>query len=131
MAKTKETKAKEPEADGLPQKEQREFTTRHKGGHVVYLQKMVPGIPNGTKATPPLKRAITVRLQSGIKFDPFVECGPDGKNRLFRDITPENAFTALKEKADDRESPVVLWDDRPMTEQESAHHGPAAHQPDM
>ena len=121
MAKAKKEKAVE---EAQPQTEipasEREFTSREKGGHVVYLQRMEVEA-NGNKGNKVTKRAITVRIMSGVKFDPFVECGPQGKNRNFSDLDPMDAWDALKAKEAERGSPIVFWDDRPMTEQESEH----------
>lgn len=113
MAKPKEIT---PEENVIPQDE-REFTCSHKGSHVIYLQR--PIVERLDKNAPIIKQqALTVRLQNGVKFDPFVECGPKGKNKLFRNITPEAAHAKLIEKAEDRESPVVFWKDRPMGDEE-------------
>lgn len=121
MAKPKKEK---PAAEAQPQTdipaEQREFTSREKGGHVVYLQRLEVEA-NGNKGNKTIKRPITVRILFGVKFDPFVECGPDGKNPLFRDLDPLVAWEALKAKEAERGSPIVFWEDRPMTEEQSEH----------
>lgn len=121
MAKAKKEKqaAEAQPTTDIPASE-REFTSREKGGHVVYLQRMEVEA-NGNKGNKVTKRAITVRILSGVKFDPFVECGPNGKNRSFSDLDPVDAWEALKAKEAERGSPIVFWDDRPMTEQESEH----------
>lgn len=98
--------------------ELREFTSKQKGGHGILLQAPEFDYSNGKTAPRPIKRAITATLQFGIKFDPYIECGPEGKNRHFRDITPEKALEVLREKAAERESPVILWKDRPMGDDE-------------
>lgn len=121
MPKTKKEKPAEAQPqDGLPPASEREFTSREKGSHIVYLQRMEQE-PNGNKGNRTVKRPITVRILSGVKFDPFVECGPEGKNRNFHDLDPVDAWEALKAKEAERGSPIVFWDDRPMTEQESEH----------
>ena len=124
MAKVKEKpQTAAEEADGMPPKDEREFTTREKGGHVTYLQRLeTENVQQGNKViAKPTKRAITVRLQFGVAFDPWKECGPDGKNARFRDIAPETAYAALLEKEKVRESPVIFFKDRPMDETEKEH----------
>jgi hypothetical protein len=122
MAKKDKPQAAPEVAIEIPADE-REFTSREKGGHVIYLQRLqTETVQQGQKfISKPTKRAITARIQFGIKFDPFVECGEYGKNRLFRDIEPETALAALQEAAARRESPIVFWKDRPMDDQEKEH----------
>jgi hypothetical protein len=98
--------------------ELREFTSKQKGGHGILLQSPEFDYSNGKTAPRPIKRAITATLQFGVKFDPYVECGEGGKNRHFRDITPQSALAVLLEKTKERESPVIFWKDRPMGDDE-------------
>lgn len=121
MAKAKAHKAPEAEAaeTGIPT-EQQEFTTKARGGHGVYLQRMEV-VPNGNKGNRVVKRGVMARLQRNVKFNPFLECGPEGRNPTFRDLDPTEAWQALKALAEDRNSDVVYWDDRPMTEEQSEH----------
>lgn len=96
--------------------DERCFTHRQKGAHAVYLRRQ------NVDAThrPPLviQRHILARLQNGVMFDPFRECGPTGANKTFRDITSDEAFAELSKLAQNPESPVVFWGMRPMTEEE-------------
>jgi hypothetical protein len=121
MAKHKKPETEEEaviDLSRLPD-DQRCFTHRAKGAHSVYLRKQKVD----TSHKPPLVlvRHIMARVQFGVMFDPFAECGPTGKNKTFRDISPEEAFEALRLKAEDPESPVAFWGKRPMTDEEKEH----------
>ena len=112
--------AKQPknQEDALPVNQS--FTTRDRGATVVIYQRpeterhprtgdIIPGTS---------KRSITVRLQRGVEFDPFKECGQTGKQKAFRDVEPQKMHDFLMEQVKTPENAVCLWAERPMSEEQ-------------
>lgn len=119
MAEAK-TKPKAKAVEGVtPDPVQYSFTTRKgRGSEVLLFQRpktdqAYVGAPINTK-----QRAITVRLERGKKFDPFFECGPDGRNLTFRGVDPQKMHDFILAQIDNGHNQVCLWDDRPMSDEE-------------
>lgn len=113
-------KAKEPEEKAADTPRFTFTTKRQRGSEVLIFQRPITdqayvGAPIRTK-----QRAITVRLERGKEFDPFLECGPKGKNLTFRDVDPQKMHDFILSQIGNGHNLVCKWDDRPMTEDEKA-----------
>lgn len=97
------------------------FTTKkQRGSEVLIFQRpktdqAYVGAPITTK-----QRAITVRLERGKKFDPFFECGPEGRNITFRGVDAQKMHDFILSQIGNGQNQVCTWDDRPMTDEEKA-----------
>jgi hypothetical protein len=97
------------------------FTTKKGRGSDVLIfqrpesQQAYVGAPINIKT-----RAITVRLERGKKFDPFLECGPEGKNITFRGVDPQKMHDFIFSQIGNGHNQVCLWEDRPMSDEEKA-----------